>query len=63
MPDDALRALDGYVPIDWALIEKLKQSPGKTIIKAAGREPRAACRLCQCDACLGTIPMLCMMNA
>ena len=36
MDDDAIRAIGHHIPIDWALIEKLKQSPGKTIIKAAG---------------------------
>jgi len=36
MDDDAIRAMGQHTPIDWALIEKLKQSPGKTIIKAAG---------------------------
>lgn len=36
MDDEAIRALEGQIPIDWALIEKLKQAPGKTIIKAAG---------------------------
>jgi hypothetical protein len=36
MDDDAIRAIANRVPIDWALIERLKQSPGKTIIKAAG---------------------------
>ena len=36
MEDDAIRAIAHHIPIDWALIEKLKQSPGKTIIKAAG---------------------------
>ena len=36
MDDDAIRAIGQHIPIDWDLIEKLKQSPGKTIIKAAG---------------------------
>ncbi|MBI2929552.1 MAG: hypothetical protein HYY24_28140 [Verrucomicrobia bacterium] len=36
MDDDAIRAIARHMPVDWALIEKLKQSPGKTIIKAAG---------------------------
>lgn len=36
MDDEAMRALSQQTPVDWALIEKLKQSPGKTIIKAAG---------------------------
>lgn len=36
MEDDSLRAIGQHLPLDWALIEKLKQSPGKTIIKAAG---------------------------
>lgn len=36
MDDDAIRAIGQHTPIDWALIEKLKRSPGKTIIKAAG---------------------------
>jgi len=36
LEDDAIRAIGHHTPIDWALIEKLKQSPGKTIIKAAG---------------------------
>ena len=36
MEDDAIHAIARHTPIDWALIEKLKQSPGKTIIKAAG---------------------------
>lgn len=36
MDDDAIRAIGHHTPIDWALVEKLKQSPGKTIIKAAG---------------------------
>ncbi len=36
MDDGAIRAMSHHTPIDWALIEKLKQSPGKTIIKAAG---------------------------
>ncbi len=36
MDDDAIRAIGHHIPIDWGLIEKLKQSPGKTIIKAAG---------------------------
>jgi hypothetical protein len=34
--DDAIRAIGHHTPIDWALIEKLKQAPGKAIIKAAG---------------------------
>lgn len=36
MDDDAIHAIGQHTPIDWALIEKLKRSPGKTIIKAAG---------------------------
>ena len=36
MDDDAIRAIGHHTPIDWGLIEKLKQSPGKTIIRAAG---------------------------
>ena len=36
MADDAIRAIGEHTPVDWALIERLKQSPGKTIIKAAG---------------------------
>lgn len=36
MDDDAIRAIGHHTPIDWTLIEKLKRSPGKTIIKAAG---------------------------
>lgn len=36
MADDAIRAIGQHTPIDWDLIEKLKRSPGKTIIKAAG---------------------------
>lgn len=36
MDDDAIRTIANHTPIDWALIEKLRQSPGKTIIKAAG---------------------------
>ncbi|MCI0541299.1 MAG: hypothetical protein L0Z50_39370 [Verrucomicrobiales bacterium] len=36
MDDDAIRAIGQHTPIDWELIKKLKQSPGKTIIKAAG---------------------------
>jgi hypothetical protein len=36
MEDDAIRAIARHLPVDWALIEKLKASPGKTIIKAAG---------------------------
>src|SRR5262245_6890368 len=36
MDDNAIRAIERYIAIDWALIEKLKQAPGKTIIKAAG---------------------------
>jgi hypothetical protein len=36
MEDDAIRALSEHLPVDWSLIEKLKQAPGKTIIKAAG---------------------------
>ena len=36
MEDDAIRALAGHLLVDWALIEKLKRAPGKTIIKAAG---------------------------
>lgn len=36
MDDDAIRDIGNHTPIDWTLIEKLKRSPGKTIIKAAG---------------------------
>jgi len=36
MEDEAIRAIAQHTPIDWALIDKLKKSPGKTIIKAAG---------------------------
>ena len=36
MDDEAIRAIGQHTPIDRELIEKLKQSPGKTIIKAAG---------------------------
>lgn len=36
MEDDAIRAIGHHLPIDWALIEKLRLAPGKTIIKAAG---------------------------
>lgn len=36
MPDDALREIARQMPLDSGLIEKLKQAPGKTIIKAAG---------------------------
>ena len=36
MDDDAMRAIGQHTPIDWGLIEKLKLSPGKMIIKAAG---------------------------
>jgi hypothetical protein len=36
MEDDAIRAIARHLPVDWDLIEKLKRSPGKTIIKAAG---------------------------
>lgn len=36
MDDEAIRAIGHHTPIDWDLIEKLKQSQGKTIIKAAG---------------------------
>jgi hypothetical protein len=36
MDDDAIRAISRHLPTDWDLIEKLKQLPGKTIIKAAG---------------------------
>jgi len=36
MDEDAIRAISHHIPIDWELIKKLKQSPGKTIIKAAG---------------------------
>lgn len=36
MDDEAIHALEGQIPIDWTLIEKLRQAPGKTIIKAAG---------------------------
>ena len=36
MPDEALREIARQMPLDLGLIEKLKQAPGKTIIKAAG---------------------------
>lgn len=36
MEDNALKTLAAELPLDMALIEKLKQTPGKTIIKAAG---------------------------
>ncbi len=36
MEDDALASMAAEMPLDMALIEKLKQTPGKTIIKAAG---------------------------
>ncbi len=36
LDDDTLRAIDRHLPIDQALVEKMRQSPGKTIIKAAG---------------------------
>jgi hypothetical protein len=36
MDDDAIRAIGQHIPIDGALIEKLKKTTGKTIIKAAG---------------------------
>ena len=36
MDDDAIRAIGQHIPIDRALIEKLKKATGKTIIKAAG---------------------------
>ena len=36
MEDEAIRAIGEHIPIDWTLIEKLKEAPGKTIIKAAG---------------------------
>ena len=36
MDDDEIRAIGRHLPVDWALIEKLKRSPGTTIIKAAG---------------------------
>ncbi len=36
MDDDAIREISRHAPIDWELIEKLKQAPGKTIVKAAG---------------------------
>ncbi|MCI0492262.1 MAG: hypothetical protein L0Z07_04925, partial [Planctomycetes bacterium] len=36
MDDDEIRAISHYTPIDWELIDKLKQAPGKPIIKAAG---------------------------
>jgi len=36
MDDDAIRAIGHHTPIDWPLIERLRQSPGRTIIKAAG---------------------------
>src|ERR1044071_3761134 len=36
MDDHSIRAMNQWIPIDWSLIEKLKQAPGKIIIKAAG---------------------------
>ncbi len=36
MEEAAIQAISRHVPIDWTLIQKLKQAPGKTIIKAAG---------------------------
>ncbi|HUW62616.1 MAG TPA: hypothetical protein VMZ06_16535 [Candidatus Bathyarchaeia archaeon] len=36
MPDEALREIARQMPLDSGLIGKLKQAPGKTIIKAAG---------------------------
>ena len=36
MDDDAIREIERHMPLDWVLIDKLKQAPGKTIIKAAG---------------------------
>jgi hypothetical protein len=36
MPDESLREIARQMPLDSALVEKLKQAPGKTIIKAAG---------------------------
>ena len=36
MDEDGIHAISHHIPIDWELIKKLKQSPGKTIIKAAG---------------------------
>jgi hypothetical protein len=34
--DDAIHAIARHLPVDWALIEKLRSCPGRTIIKAAG---------------------------
>ncbi|MCP5521149.1 MAG: hypothetical protein H7A46_06330 [Verrucomicrobiales bacterium] len=36
MTDDAMQAVGRDVSIDWELVEKLKQAPGSTLIKAAG---------------------------
>lgn len=36
MSDESMRLIERQTPIDWKLIEKLRRSPGKTIIKAAG---------------------------
>lgn len=36
MPEEAIRAMTQQIPIDWTLVEALRQSPGKTVIKAAG---------------------------
>lgn len=36
LDDEEIRAIGRHLPVDWALIEKLKRSPGTTIIKAAG---------------------------
>jgi len=36
MPEERIQELAHHVPIDFGLIERLKQTPGKTIIKAAG---------------------------
>lgn len=34
--EPALRAIDAHLPLDWKLLERLRQAPGRTIIKAAG---------------------------
>jgi hypothetical protein len=36
MEDEEIREIGQHTAIDWTLIEKLKQSPGKAVIKAAG---------------------------
>lgn len=36
MDDEAIRAISQHIAVDWALIGRLKQATGKTIIKAAG---------------------------